>query len=109
MSKLVQKISEKPCSWSLASHGKLCFRTWPDDDNSVVYNALSGDTHLVDDLGRDVLQLLTLSSLTFDALTLKLAELYLEDTLNDESKLEAALNATLFQLQDAGLISETQD
>lgn len=107
MSTLVQKALVESCSWSLASNGKLWFRAWCDDDFSVVYNELSGDTHLVDALGLEVLRLLTVSTLTFEALILRLSELYIEDASDESSKLEDALNASLFQLQDAGLLCET--
>ena len=107
MSNLDQTAVVVASSWSLASHGKLCFRTWLDDDISVVYNELSGDTHLVNALGLEVLQLLIVSNLTFEMLTLRLSELCLEEQLDEGSQLKDALDATLFQLQDAGLICET--
>lgn len=107
MSKFVEKVLVGDSFWSLASNGKLYFRTWVGDDIAVVYNELSGDTHLVGILGLEVLQLLTASTYTFKALTLRLSELYLEDALEEDTKLEDVLHATLFQLQDAGLLCET--
>ena len=118
MSSIAHKIQESHSSWSLTSRGRLHFRSWGDDDISVVYNELSGDTHLVDALGVDLLQLLSHCACSIDVMVLKLAEVY---ALNDEiadvvdadeadadhATLKAFIAATLLQLQDAGLLCET--
>lgn len=80
---------------------------------SVVYNDLSGDTHLVDALGFDLLQLLSHCAYSTDAMVLKLAEIYavnddMADAVDaDHTKLKAFVVATLLRLQDAGLLCET--
>ncbi len=82
---------------------------------SVVYNDLSGDTHLVDALGFDLLQLLSHCAYSTDAMVLKLAEIYavnddMADAVDavdaDHTKLKAFVVATLLRLQDAGLLCE---
>lgn len=90
--------------WSLVTPDKLCFRTWRDDDNSIVYNALSGNTHLIDALGLALLQLLAQTPSSTEMLLLKLADLYSED---DSATLAKWTDATLLQLQDAGLLNKT--
>lgn len=90
--------------WSLVNPEKLCFRTWQDDDISVVYDAFSGNTHLIDSLGLALLQLLVAAPLSTEMLALKLADLYSED---DKAVLDEYIAATLLQLQDAGLLDQT--
>ncbi|CAN5867208.1 hypothetical protein BH11PSE12_BH11PSE12_06700 [soil metagenome] len=113
MSSIAHKIQENHSSWSLTSRGRLHFRSWDDDDISVVYNELSGDTHLVDALGVDLLQLLSHCAYSIDVMVLKLAEVYAvndeiaDDVDADRTTLKAYIVATLLQLQDAGLLCET--
>jgi len=47
--------------WQSASAGELRFRSWGEDDLTVVYNTASGDTHLIDSSDVDILQRLQAS------------------------------------------------
>jgi PqqD family protein of HPr-rel-A system len=101
---IVSKKHENFSLWSLVSPEWIRFRSWADDDSSVVYNALTGDTHLVDALGFELLQLLTVAPYTHEALLLKLGELFCDD---DKTMLNDYIGTTLLQLHNAGLICES--
>lgn len=90
--------------WSLAFPEKLCLRSWGDEDLSVVYNTLSGDTHLVESPGAEILQLLTESPHTAESLVSALGDLFQD---HEQSRLVQYIGATLLRLKEVGLITDT--
>lgn len=90
--------------WSLVCSEKFQFRSWADDEFSVAYNLLTGDTHLLDALGFELLHLLKSSPASTTMLCQNLAELF-PDT--DVVSLGALIHSSLLRLQEAGFIVET--
>jgi PqqD family protein of HPr-rel-A system len=90
--------------WSSVDPARRVLREWPDEDQSVVYDTASGDTHLVEALGVEVLQLLDAAPRTAPEMASALAGLF--DTPNPIAIVEY-ITATLQQLQDAGLVAST--
>lgn len=90
--------------WSLAFPEKLCFRSWSDEDLSVVYNTLSGDTHLVESPGLEILQLLTESPHSAESLASALSGLFQDQ---EPYRLVQYIGATLLRLKEVGLITDT--
>jgi PqqD family protein of HPr-rel-A system len=60
--------------WQAVSLQTLRLRTW--DDEFVVYNGLSGDTHLLDHAAGQILQTLCATPAEIDALTASLGALW---------------------------------
>lgn len=90
--------------WSLTFPEKLCFRSWRDEELSVVYNTLSGDTHLVESPGIEILQLLTESHHTAASLASALSGIFQD---HEETRLVQYIGATLLRLKEVGLITDT--
>lgn len=87
--------------WSSISAEKLSFRTWNGEDVSVVYNGISGDTHLVEELALHLLQLVGVSPLSTETLALQLTDFFVE---NDPNKIQEFIDSTLLQLETVGLV-----
>lgn len=90
--------------WSLAFPETLSFRSWSDEDLSVVYNTLSGDTHLVESPGLEILQLLTESPRSAESLASALSSLFQDQ---EPDRLVQYIDATLLRLKEVGLITDT--
>lgn len=90
--------------WSLAFPETLSFRSWSDEDLSVVYNTLSGDTHLVESPGLEILQLLTESPRSAESLASALSSLFQDQ---EPDRLVQYIGATLLRLKEVGLITDT--
>ena len=90
--------------WCLSHPDKFIFRTWEDDEFVVAYNTSSGDTHLLDGLGYEILQLLTLENSSPKMLAYALAELFLDV---DSVQIQELILMALRQLCDAGFIVES--
>ena len=87
--------------WSCAGRDRLLVRSWGGEEG-VVYDTLSGDTHLLEPLALELLQQLTLGvPRSASALLDELADL-IEDTA-PESAL-AAIEQSLEAMRRAGLV-----
>lgn len=88
--------------WRLISGSALYFRCW--NDEFVVYNRLSGDTHLLGSTAAQILLKLQQSSLSAAALTESMASL-LDTEMNEE--LVSQIDHILVDLDMLALIERT--
>lgn len=91
-------------SWQPAHSGKLCIRSWDDDDFNIVFDAISGDTHLLDDLSLRLLELINQHGLPTTTLADQVSDFF---TGGSRSELLEFVEATLLQLQATGLITHS--
>jgi PqqD family protein of HPr-rel-A system len=82
----------------------LRIQAWADDDAAVVYNTLSGETHLIESLGGELLRLIEARPRTSDALATELVALFSDA---DHAQIVQYIEATLVQLQAIGLVHAT--
>lgn len=78
-------------------------RSW--DDGVVVFDAVSGDTHLLSQFAGEILQLLEQRPLTSVSLARELAKIF---TDWDEDEAPAVLESVLSELQNIDLIRGIQ-
>ncbi len=90
-----------PARWQLTRADALRVREW--DDAGVIYDAASGNTHLIDALGLELLDLLRQQAWSLDALVAELRE-SLPDDLDDDA-VPRLLNAKLEQLVRLDLVT----
>lgn len=90
--------------WSLLAPGKLCFRSWDEEGLAVVYNTASGDTHLIESPGMEILQLLQSSPDCVDGLTHTLQAML---PVGEPCCSAQYVSETLQQLMAIGLVSDT--
>lgn len=83
----------------------MLHRVWDGEDAAVVYDARSGDTHLVETPGLELLQRLAQSPCTRDVLMQELGGLFVDD---DPLTIAQCVDATLTRLQAVGLVSEAR-
>jgi PqqD family protein of HPr-rel-A system len=88
-------------TWSCAGRDRLLVRSWSGEEG-VVYDTLSGDTHLLEPLALELLQQLTLGvPRSARALLDELADL-IEDTASESAL--AAIEQSLESMRRAGLV-----
>jgi PqqD family protein of HPr-rel-A system len=88
-------------TWSCAGRDRLLVRSWSGEEG-VVYDTLSGDTHLLEPLALELLQQLTLGvPRSASALLDELADL-IEDTASESAL--AAIEQSLESMRRAGLV-----
>lgn len=90
-----------PARWQLIRAEALRVREW--DDAGVIYDAVSGNTHLIDALGLELLDLLRQQPWGLDELAAEL-----RDSLPDDLDADAVprlLSAKLEQLSRLGLVT----
>jgi len=88
-------------TWSCAGRDRLLVRSWGGEEG-VVYDTLSGDTHLLEPLALELLQHLTLGApRSASALLDELADL-IEDTAPEAAL--AAIEQSLESMRRAGLV-----
>jgi len=90
--------------WCVVLEGNARIHAWDDDDLVVVYNKASGDTHLLEPLAGVLLQMIESDSCTTEKLVMDCADAFLD---KDKSNAVAAIEATLIQLRDVGLVFST--
>jgi len=81
-----------PAYWQLIRADALRVREW--DDAGVIYDAVSGNTHLIDALGLELLDLLRQRPWTLDELATEL-----HDTLPEDLDGEAAQRRLRLKLE----------
>lgn len=89
-----------PC-WRVTRPADLHIREW--DEAGVVYDAGSGDTHLLDPLALELLSLLSTHDWTLDALTDEMAEVLPEGV--DQEQARDWIFGKLRRLEHLSLIS----
>lgn len=87
--------------WAPASPGDLIFRAWSDEGEAVLFNPVSGDTHLVDDLGIELLRLLQQEPQEVVTLAGKLS-VFFQDV--DSVGIADHVDATLRSFQHLGIV-----
>ncbi len=85
--------------WRVPRETRLLWRTWGEE--SVVFNARSGDTHLLDLLGREALAALEQQSLTCGELAHWLAGRL---DVPQDAELEQYVRQLVGQLEELGLL-----
>lgn len=80
----------------------LHFGEWDDDEFAVLYNASSGDTHLVQGLAVELLQMIQGGTSSTDALTAELGRAFPDVAVG---AIEENVHAALQQLQRAGIVA----
>lgn len=91
--------------WSPVSVNMLHRRHWEGDDVAVVYNAASGDTHLLELPALEILDRIRRSPCTSQELANELADNF---PAGEQDQALAYVEATLIQLQDVGLVISSQ-
>jgi PqqD family protein of HPr-rel-A system len=104
LSHIIKKNPLLSSLWSLAAPTQLYIRVWEDDETAVVYDARSGDTHLIEPLGIEVLSLLTDEPSSIASINLRLASLYAQE---DHVPIFDLIPTILRDMHDVGLIVET--
>lgn len=81
---------------------ELHFGEWDDDEFGVLYNATSGDTHLVQSLAIEILQMMQGGVTTTQALSMALGRAFPDVPA---ASIEENVLAALYQLQRAGIVA----
>ena len=92
-----------PTRWRLIRADALRVREW--DDAGVIYDAASGNTHLVDALGLELLDLLRQRPWALDELVAELRDTLPENLPLDADAVPRLLNAKLDQLVRLDLVA----
>lgn len=91
--------------WTVPSSDSIRLRVW-DDGLTVVYNDISGDTHLLSPVAGEILCLLKSASHSSESLLLELEEVFsAQDT---ECALDA-IETVLSELENINLVSSAQN
>lgn len=85
--------------WTVSIKTNFSIQTW--GENSVVYNAMSGQTHLLNALAGEVLQLIQESPSTVSALISKLCRSY---EVEDKDDLQKQIQKLISEFEILGLI-----
>ena len=86
----------------LLQGAELHYGEWDDDEFGVLYNATSGDTHLVQSLAIEILQMMQSGLKTTAALTTELGRAFPDVA---PGSIEENVLAALYQLQRAGIVA----
>jgi PqqD family protein of HPr-rel-A system len=85
--------------WHVPKENKILLEEW--DNEAVVYNSNSGETHQLDGLSVDVLKLIQTQPVSLDTLIESIHTLYQVDDNND---LEYQLKELISQFDTLGLV-----
>jgi len=83
--------------------GLVCCRYW--EDECVVYNQLSGETHLVDGVGAEIFKLISEKSSTRAQLLQNIQSVF---ELETDSDIEGLLDNLILEYQKLGLVEVTE-
>jgi len=86
--------------WTIRQGGQLEWRSWGDDEY-LVFDAASGDTHLVNLVTAELLRLLEASALDEQELCVMLAE---SIQVEDDARLRSSIADLLGYLDRVGLV-----
>ena len=87
--------------WSVGERGRLTRKTWPDDDLGLVFDAVTGDTHLLDHSAIEILQCLGQVPASSEFLGEALADRF---SPTEQGQISEFIATTLLQLRDIGLV-----
>lgn len=87
--------------WLCGLIGELHIKKW-DEDKFIVFNGASGQSHFLNDIAIEVLNLLQQNSLTTCELISQVAQLY--DDLPSDSDLQVYIETIISDLDNIGLI-----
>ena len=94
------KSDESPSTkWHVPDDNQILLEEW--NDEAVVYNSNSGETHHLNGLSVDVLKLIQTQPVSFDALTESIRTLY---QVEDNYELDPQLKELILQFDTLGLI-----
>ena len=91
-------------SWTLACPSRVSIKSWADDELGLVFDAVTGDTHLLDHSAIEILQSLEKGSASAESLAEQLADRFLHADLRQISDF---ITTSLLQLRDIGLVFDT--
>ncbi len=89
--------------WSVPEQAVLSIQHW--DDTAVVYFSLSGETHLLNGLACDVLQLLQISPQTMPDLMNKLCIIF---DVEDKNDLQIQIQRLIGEFEILGLVESSE-
>jgi PqqD family protein of HPr-rel-A system len=92
------------CVISLPEGGLVCGRFW--EDESVVYNQLSGETHLIVGIGAQVFKFVSEKAITRNVLLQNLQRVF---ELETDFDMEELLDNLILQYQKLGLLAVTEN
>lgn len=98
-------MSDSTVVWSAIPAEQIKIRSWDDEDGLfAIYDTRTGDTHLIEDVAMALLDMIRQSPLGVEAMAEQLVDFFLE---NDQEAIQQFVGATLLQLKDLGLVTET--
>ena len=83
-------------NWQLTSVSELEFKTW--EDGTVVYDKCSGDTHLVDALSLEIIEILSNETVTTEQIISQLSQSFEIEVSQIQHNVVQCLN-NLFNLR----------
>ena len=89
--------------WNINPSSRFHFHTWP--DGVAVYLEGEGGTYLLSPFAAELLQWLSVSELSIDAISERVRSLYPDDTLED---IRSIVEQNLSQLRGYGLVSRAE-
>jgi PqqD family protein of HPr-rel-A system len=87
--------------WVIATAGEFLFHLWDHDDCLVGYCQATGQTHLFEPPGREIIKLLEQSPHSLEMLAAKLADLFESD---HQGEIVKFIESTMLQLKEAGAV-----
>ena len=90
--------------WSSGAPDRLSFKSWSDDELGLVFDSVTGDTHLLDHSAIEILQSLEKGSASVESLAKQLADRF---STADLRQIPDFITATLLQLSNIGLAVDT--
>lgn len=92
------------CVISLPKGGVVCCRFW--EDESVVYNQVSGETHLVDGLGAQIFKFVSEQAATRIVMLQNVKSVF---EFEIDSDVEVFLDNLILEYQKLGLLAVTEN
>lgn len=90
--------------WKLTSPSRVSIQSWVDDELAVVFDNVTGDTHLVDSSATEILELLKASPHSIEEISRAMGGWF---SSSDPAKISDFILSTLLHLRDIGLIVDT--
>jgi PqqD family protein of HPr-rel-A system len=93
--------------WSVGNPDRLSIKSWDDDDVGLIFDAVTGDTHSLDQSAVEILQSLEVlqsrhkAPVSIEQLAHELAVRF---SASDQGQISDFITTTLLQLKDIGLV-----
>lgn len=91
--------------WTVTAYDQLKFQCWDDESYGVVYHRQSGDVHLIDRIGFQILTLIGNGTGAFPFIQQSILFDYLDGS---EDEITDCIVSSLTQLENAGLLSRVE-